>query len=407
MPNLFRNSRGMTLVELLVGLSLTMLLCAMIWKTLDATLSVGFQRWQAETRQSAVQDAERAIRRAMGNPSTLQAPNAGPVMIRPGTSSTSDTLVLLRTEGPPLNLASRPCPNPGCILLLGDHTSEIAPGDLLAVGSTRTGLSFLQVSESPRTYAAPCGSDCGEHLSCVYLPAPLSTTTHVIGAQWTPAGRGDPNAPCPAAVLPDGSRCQERRAPVVMPQRQDPQCGSTGSQILYTEIHLTDRTSLLGFPTAPQPLLESHGPYPRIRAQKVRSTRFWVNETGHVLYRQRDLRIDEEGWNPAEVLAAPILNLQAETLQATDSHWTHGTGIPSSDLIMDTSNPNFRDQSPTDAGLPGYHFLRGYHTLTALRVRLSVPETSDPQDSTAPRILNRWILVSLRPLQDASTLPAS
>lgn len=367
-----RGAAGYTIAELLVALvagGMVLLALARMAETADRVGEAGRAGADARALQGTV---ERVLGRALeeagdGIPSS---PNLGGVGVRRGEAGElpADTLVVLSADGDAMAVAARGCRAAApCVVLVGDRRAALAPGDLVVAGTRTTGLLALQVAGAPAVLHAPCGADCPERMVCTAEPGPLRTFPRIVGSVREPGGVAAPE-PCAHPVLPDGSRCAEVSAPAAAAPAV-PACRLAAAGGVFTEVPLVDRTAALGFPAPPAPLLGGGaGGTPRVRAVRVRASRFWVRGEDAALVRQDGVNASG-AWGRAVRLAGPVAGLRVETLH--DEAWLPGTGVEAADLVPDPANPNhvWRAAPSPGGGEPGGRFLRGHHTVAAVRVR--------------------------------------
>lgn len=394
-----RRGGGFTLVEVLVVLLVASVVGAMAW-TLAQTGSAVHQRElrraDAErTRRNLEASVARALERSAR--AGVSSPNLG--MLRASAASTptgapADTLVLLHAAGAALAVASRPCRSAGggvCLALRGDRAGSVRPGDLLAAGSARAGYRLLQVASADGPYSAPCGAGCPAAAFCAVEAAPGVEVAEVLLGTTHPGGSAAPS--CAESFFPDGSRCVETRVVRTTPPRPRSACSATGARALLTDVHTADRTAALGFPAPREWSALSGGGGPAIAAVPVEPLRVFPAEEGAALAVHVQRGITAGGaWNPPRRAAGPISGFRVEALHQGGSGWSRGDGVDAAGLA---SAPN-RVRSPTPAGgETGLAYLRGYHTLVAVRLEVAVAAT-DGQGRPATEVVR--FLQSLAPL---------
>ncbi|HEX8695577.1 MAG TPA: hypothetical protein VF746_24400 [Longimicrobium sp.] len=401
--------QGFTILELLFTILVGGLFALSLAHLMDTAGRVGEANRSGADARALEWTTERVLRRALeeagaGMPS---APNLGGVGVRTATrtdGTPADTLVVLRGDGDALPVAARPCRAgvPDCIALVGDHRTRLAAGDVLVVGARGTGLAVFQVAEAPEVFYAPCAGDCPERLVCPVTPGPAQSFLRVVGSVRQPGGATSPG-PCPHAFFPDGSRCEEVVQLVPAGVRQEPSCRADGPPSAFTEVHVVDRTVALGFPAPPASLTRGGaGGTPRVRAVKVRASRFWVRATAgdSVLVRQNGLLASGE-WRAAVGVAGPVRGLRVETLHG--GAWRAGAGVGAADLVPSAGNANYVWRgAPAASGLePGAKFLRGHHTVSAVRVRYLYRAASAGHG--LPAVHEAWMVVPTPALLEGGT----
>lgn len=366
---------GFTLIEVVVVLLVVSVLGAMAWTLAQVGTSVHqreLRRADAErTRHNLEASAGRALAQtARGG---VSAPNLG--MLRVGVTNrgaaAADTLVLLRSTGAALPVASRPCRTAGgglCVALRGDRAAEVRPGALLAVGSARAGYRLLQVASSDGPYTAPCGADCPAATFCAVGPAPGISVVEVLVGTRTSTGATAPS--CSESFYPDGSRCVETRVTRTTSPRARSVCSATGAQALFTDVHAVDRTLAIGYPAPREWSALSGGGAPAIAAVPVEPLRLYPVPEGAelALYLQRGITA-AGAWNGARRAAGPLASFRVESQHEGASAWGRGNGVDATALA---SSPNRVTNTIPGAGALGYTYARGYHTLVAVRLEVEV-----------------------------------
>ncbi len=371
-----RSRGGFTLLELLYVLLISILLFHTLARIADVIGAVDGATRTGSDAGTLETTVERVLRRALESAGTglPAAPNLSGVGVRTAAGpdgEPADTLIVLQGDGAAIPVASRPCPGSpaGCVALVGDQRARLREGDLILVGTRTTGLSALQIIGRPAVFYAPCAGDCPERLVCPVTPGPAPSFRRIVGSVRQPGGT-TAAGPCPQAFFPDGSRCEEIEQPASGGPRQEPSCRAQGPSSAFTELRVADRTAMLGFPAPPVALWQGGaGALPRVRAVRVRASRFWVRrEPGRdsVLVRQNSMTLTGE-WQTPVAVAAPVLGLKVETLHG--GGWVAGTG--GADLRPGAGNPNYVwTATPAASGRePAWSFRRGHHTISAVRVR--------------------------------------
>ncbi|MDB4952249.1 MAG: hypothetical protein JWM27_4898 [Gemmatimonadetes bacterium] len=371
---------GFTMIELLVVLVVAAALAGMAW----TLAQVGTSLHRSELRRADAERTRRNVESAVGRAleqaarDGISAPNLGMLRASAATSpdgSPADTLLVLRTTGVALPVASRPCRAgaPGsCIALRGDRTGALRPGTLLVVGSARIGYRLLLAGAVQPAYAAPCGADCVPAAFCPVTLVRGVAVTEVIAGTLAPGGTTAPS--CAESYYPDGSRCVETRAVRAAAPRARSACAPAGTSALYTDVATTDLTAALGFPAPREWSGVSGGGSPAVAAMPVEPARFWTAPDGaeRALLLQRGLTAGGD-WTPARRVAGPLASLQVEAAHEDAAGWSRGDGVDGAGLA---SSPNRSAASSPEAGAVGYTYARGYHTLVAVRVTVAVVGTS-------------------------------
>lgn len=404
------NDRGFTILELLFAILVGGLLALSLARLMESAGRVGDATRSGADQRALEWTVERVLGRALeeagaGMPS---APNLGGVGVKAATrgdGTPADTLVVLRGDGDALTVAARPCPGavPNCIALVGDQHARLAAGDVLVVGTRASGLSAFQVAAAPGVFFAPCAGDCPERLVCPVTPGPAQSFLRVVGSVRQPGGLASA-APCPNAFFADGSRCEEVAQPVAVGVRQEPACRASGPTTAFTEVRVADRTEALGFPPPPVALVRGGaGGTPRVRAVRVRASRFWVRAGpagDTVLVRQNGL-VGSGEWRAPVVVAGPVEGLRVETLHA--GTWRAGAGVSAPELVPSAGNPNYAwHAAPAASGLEaGSAFVRGHHTVSAVRVRYLYRAATAGHG--LPAAHEAWMTVATRALLQGGT----
>ena len=403
-----RDRRGFTLVEVLLVILLGGLLMVTLARVADAIGHVGEANRAGSDARALEWTTDRVLRRALEEAGDRMpsAPNLGGVGVRVATrpdGTAADTLYTLRGDTATLTVATRGCRSPAepCIVLVGDRRSEVEAGDVLVVGGRGTGLAAYQVTATPSVFYAPCAGDCPERLYCPIGAGPLQSFLRVVGSVRQPSGTPS-SAPCAEAYFADGSRCEEVRQPVAAGARQEPACRATGPSSAFTELRVADRTSALGFPAPPVPLTRSGaGGVPMVRAVRVHAARFWVRAAADtVLVRQNDLTSTGD-WRAPVVVAGPILGFRVESLQ--EGTWMSGTGVVPGDLRRAAGNANYEWRAAPEASgtLAGWSFVRGYNTISAVRVQY-LYRTATAANGL-PTTADAWVVVATPSLLEGGT----
>jgi prepilin-type N-terminal cleavage/methylation domain-containing protein len=383
---ILRSRSGFTLLEMLVVLILSVLLFHVLARVAEVIGRVDDATRSGSDARALEATVDGVLRRALdgaGN-GIPAAPNLSGVGVKHATGPAGvslDTLVLLQGEGAAMVTASRSCPDASgdCIALLGDQRSRLRAGDLVLVGTRSTGLAVLQVGEAPTVFYAPCAADCPERLYCPVTTGAASSFPRIVGSIRQPSGSTSPG-PCPQAFFPDGSRCEEVEQAVTAAGQQQPSCRVHAPATPFTAVRVTDRTTALGFPPPGVTLRRSGASAsPKVRAVRVRASRFWVRTlagSDTVLVRQNSLAPSGE-WRTPVPVAGPVLGLHVETLHAGE--WVRGTG--SYDVVPSPGNPNYvANPAPAPSGRePAWRFLRGHHTIGAVRIRYTYRAASASQ----------------------------
>jgi hypothetical protein len=237
-------------------------------------------------------------------------------------------------------------------------------------------MRAYQVAADPTVFYAPCGADCPERLVCSVSTGFLRSFSRVTGSVSSSGGAS--TAPCTQPFMPDGSNCQEVVQTSSPEPIRIPLCRVSVAQSPFTALSLVDRTAVLGFRNPPGMMLRSGASgTPRVRAVRVRASRFWIRATtaDTLLVRQNGLAA-QGFWNDAVPVAGPTVAFTVETLHGEG--WLRGIGVTDDDLEPSTSNPNLSWRvSPAPSGTEaGFAFARGYHTVRAVRVRIRYRTTS-------------------------------
>ena len=371
-----RSRAGFTVIELLVVLVVVAIAGAMAWTLAQVGTSVHLRELRRADVERTRRNLEASVGRALEQTSRagFSAHNLG--MLRAGVANTAtgaaaDTLVLLRSTGPALPVASRPCRVGSasiCVALRGDRADAVRPGDLLAIGSSRVGYRVLQVTSVDGPYAAPCGADCPAATFCSAAAAPGVGVEEVILG--TRSSTGATARSCSESFFPDGSRCVETRAVRTTPPRTASVCSATGAQALFTDLRTTDRTGALGFPPAREWSGISGGGAPAIAAVPVEPLRVYPVAEGAELAIHLARGMAPGGrWNAARRVAGPVASFRVETEHAGAPGWTRGDGVD--DAALATSPNRVTHATPGPEAL-GYTYARGYHTLVAVRLEADV-----------------------------------
>jgi len=365
---------GFTIVELTVTLVLVALIGAALWGLAQVGTSVHqreLRRADSErTRHNVEASAGRALELAAR--AGFSAPNLG--MLRVGVAATAsgapaDTLVLLRAVGPALTVASRACRSAvaageSCVPVQGDRLDRIHPGDVIAVGSSRTGYRLLQVAAVDGPYTASCGADCPAASFCPVSVSPGVSVSEVLLGTSGPAPATAPS--CAESYYPDGSMCVETRVARTTTPRTRSVCSATGATSLYTDLRAVDRTAAIGFPAPREWAGLSAGGAPALAAVPVEPVRIFPTEEApdFALVLQRGLTASG-AWNPSRRVAGPIASFRVETQHQGNAAWYRGDDVDAAGLA---ASPNRSATAVPAAGEVGINYLRGYHTLVGARV---------------------------------------
>lgn len=375
-----RGRAGFTLIEILLAVLIGGLLFLAVARLADAVIRVDAAARSGADARALQITADRALRRALEDAGAgmIASPNLAGVGVKVGRTAAgtpADTLVVLRADGDEVDVAVRACPagTSPCVALLGDRARQFRAGDLIVVGTRSLGMRAYQVADDPAVFYAPCGADCPERLVCSVSPGPLRSFPRVVGS--VSSSGGSSTAPCAQPYLPDGSRCQEviqSSAPAPM---RVPFCRVRVEQSPFTALRLADLTTTLGFPAPPGMLLQSgSGGSPRVRAVRVRASRFWIraDPSDTLLVRQNGFA-SAGVWSDPVPVAGPAAWMSVETLHGTG--WFRGVGVTAADLEPVTGNANlsWRESPAPTATEAGFAFIRGYHTVRAVRVRIRYP----------------------------------
>lgn len=372
-----RGRAGFTLIEILLAVLIGGLLFLAVARLADTLVRVDAAARAGSDARALQITTDRVLRRALEDAGAgmMSSPNlagVGAVVGRTAAGSPADTLVVLRAEADQVDVAARACPGAAspCVALPGDHSRQFSAGDLVVVGTRALGMRAYQVASDPAVFYAPCGADCPERLVCSVSPGPLRSFPRVTGSVTSSGGAS--TAPCTQPYMPDGSSCQE----VVQASSPEPVrvpfCRLSVAQSPFTALPLVDRTAVLGFRDAPSMMLQSGAiGSPRVRAVRVRASRFWMRTAASDTLLVRQNGLDSGGaWKQAVPVAGPAVAFTVETLHGEG--WFRGIGVSDADLEPVTSNANLSWRlSPAPSGTEaGFAFSRGYHTVRAVRVRI-------------------------------------
>ncbi len=371
-----RSTEGFTLIELLGVLVITAVIATGVWSVTESVTRGQVRSMEDADRGAAAAAIERVLRDAIrqATAGTLASPNAGPVQV---VVAESDTLLLLRAEGAPMTVSTRPCAGGGaCVHLVGDHRGVLEPGEVLLVSTPAMGARVYRVAAGPRVTRAPCGADCPEEVACPSFADEAAADAEVVTASvlYVPGAPASPRSgPCEQTYYADGSRCAEVRTAVPV-ARRNWRCKVRATVSAYTQVPVAEVA--FQFPAgAALPAQSGAALTPRVRAQPVTPSRFYVSRTGArsapLLMRQTGL--DGSGaWKPATPVGGPVTALEVETLHAGETTWRRGVGVDEAALEHSSSNPNYLYASSA-SGEPGFAFRRGYHDVGAVRVRFTMP----------------------------------
>lgn len=373
--SLARSRAGFTLIELIVVLLVASIVAAMAWTLAQVGTSVHLSELRRADAERTRRNLETSVGRALEQTARagFSAPNLG--MLRTGLANTADgapadTLILLRSIGAALPVASRACRVASasiCITLRGDRANAVRPGVLLAVGSSRVGYRLLQVTSVDGPYAAPCGADCPAATFCSVAG---STGIPVVEVLLGTRSTGGAAPSCSESFYPDGSRCQETRAVRTTAPRTRSVCSATGAQALFTDLRTTNRTAALGYPAAREWSGVSGGGAPAVAAVPVEPLRLFTAPEGSALAVHLTRGLTAGGsWNAARRVAGPVASFRVETQHLGAPGWTRGDGVDAATLAV---IPNRVTHTVPGAGALGYTYARGYHTLVAVRLETDV-----------------------------------
>jgi prepilin-type N-terminal cleavage/methylation domain-containing protein len=372
-----RSRTGFTLVELLVVLVVVAIAGAMAWTLAQVGTSVHLRELRRADMERTRRNLETSVGRALEQTGRAGFSAHNLAMLRAGVANTAsgaaaDTLVLLRSTGAALPVASRPCRVAGasvCVALRGDRADAVRPGDLLAVGSSRVGYRVLQVTSVEGPYAAPCGADCPAASFCAAgASSPGVGVVEVMLGTHSSGGAVAPS--CSESFFPDGSRCVETRAIRTTPPRTRSVCSATGAQALFTDLRASDRTGALGFPPAREWSGISGGGAPAVAAVPVEPLRLYPVAEGAELALHLARGMAPGGrWNDARRVAGPVASFRVETAHAGIPGWTRGDGVDHAALA---TSPNRVTHTAPGPDALGYTYARGYHTIVAARLETDV-----------------------------------
>jgi hypothetical protein len=101
------------------------------------------------------------------------------------------------------------------------------------------------------------------------------------------------------------------------------------------------------------------------------------------------------------VVAGPVLGIRVETLHG--DVWRTGSGVAASDLVPAAGNPNYLWRgAPGASGMePGAEFLRGHHTVAAVRIRYLYRAASAGHG--LPSLREAWMVVRTHALLAGGT----
>lgn len=379
-------SAGFTLIEVLGVLVITAVIATGVWSVTESVTRGHVQAMNDDDRGTAVAAIDAVLRNALRQATlgTLAAPNAGPVQVMvAGSGATSaDTLLVLRAEAAAITNSTRPCPGGGaCLLLVGDHSAVIAPGEVLLVSAPAMGARVYRVTGAPRATRAGCGADCEEEVACPTFTDEVADDIVVVTTatyRASPAAAPVTYPACTQTYYEGGASCTETRDTVPAPRpKRRWSCQARGRVSGYTEVPVAELTTALGFPDVGSPTQSGAALTPRVRTQRVTASRFFVRRDGTrgapVLVRQTGL--DGDGaWNAAAPVGGPVAMLEVETLHTGETAWRRGVGVDAAALVHSTANANYVYTAfPTAAADAGFAFRRGYHDVGAVRVRFTVP----------------------------------
>jgi prepilin-type N-terminal cleavage/methylation domain-containing protein len=393
-----RSQGGFTLVELLVVLLAVSILGGMAWTLAQVGTSVHLRELRRADAERTRRNVETSLGRALDQTARagFSSPNFG--MLRAGVANTAagapaDTLVLLRSTGAALPVASRPCRSASasvCITLRGDRADRVRAGDVLAVGSSRVGYRLLQVTSIDGPYAAPCGADCPAATFCSVARSPGVNVVEVILGT---SNSGGTAASCSESFFPDGSRCTETRVTRTTPPRTRSVCSATGAQAIFTDLRAADRTAALGYPPAREWSAISGGGAPAVAAVPVEPIRVHPAPERSELAIHLARGLTAAGtWNAARRVAGPVASFLVETQHEGTPGWSRGDGVDPATLA---TSPNRVTHTSPGADALGYTYVRGYHTMLAVRLETDVVGMNREGTRTTEPIR---ILQSLAPL---------
>jgi hypothetical protein len=369
-----RGTRGFAAIDVVFALLLTGIVLTAVW---DLWRTVGDEQlsvWAESDRRGADLAVERELGEALAAAGEGMRSSANLGGLHVVRAAPSDTVYTLRASGAAMRVAARGCragaPG-GCVVLLGDHRRDLAPGMAVALGTTGTGMEVLLVADAPSAFSAPCGADCIERILCDFAAAPAADATDVGGSLTVPPGGGPPlpsAEPCPQPVLADGSRCTETETRVAVSAPAPDRCVVSGPAATYTEVRLAEVGTAWAFPRAPVPPARRAGaggtPAPLL--QPVAVSRFWVRGSDSTLVREAD-PTPGGGWARSRSVAAPVLSLRAWVLHAGGDRWVPGLGLDEG--FLEHAGPSAsRAAGPADDAPRAWELTRGYHTVAAVRV---------------------------------------
>lgn len=372
-----RGRSGSSLIEILLAVLIGGLLFLALARLADTVVRVdGAARAGSDARALQI-TTDRVLRRALEDAGAgmMSSPNlagVGAVVGRTSGGAPADTLVVLRADGDHADVAARGCPAAAapCVALPGDHARQFRAGDLVLVGTRALGMRAYQVAADPSVFYAPCGADCPERLVCSVSPGPLRSFPRVAGSVTSSGGAS--TSPCAQPYMPDGSSCREVVQTSTPGPIGVPFCRLSVAQSPFTALPLVDRTAVLGFRAAPGAMLQSGATgTPRVRAVRVRASRFWMRSAAADTLLVRQNGLDSRGqWNSAVPVGGRAAAFTVETLQGTG--WVRGIGVSDDDLAPVTTNSNLAWRlSPAPSGTEaGFAFAQGYHTVRAVRARI-------------------------------------
>lgn len=382
-----RRSRGFTLLETIVAVSVAAVLVGIIATVVsmiarnkrDLVARGEMVGTTVQTEEVLRRDIERAGHRLF---STYNVSGVNAIVTDPNTTP-SDTLILLLARGRAILNSSKPCSMLGgsdCMVLVGDVTQELAAGDLVLTGNPQLGGRILQITDVRGPITLPCGTDCaGERIATTRITTGVILDSVVVSRTiiWKDGRETTEAGACPALEQnPAWDRCIEHKELRTVGESVTIGGAQTaGGLWTYTEVAFVDRTSdPFGYPTATTWTSQS-GSYgiPAVYTQLIDFARYYVDSRGGdrpMLVRQGTITPNGR-FGPAEPVAFGVDNLRVYTQHRGTPSFVRGVGLKQSDLMPDAGNPNYRETSSIGSGAVtrGYEFLQSYMTIASVRVQ--------------------------------------
>lgn len=376
------------MVELALGVALGTLVILAAWGLFVSARKEQMTNQRMASAGTELQAVQEALTRDLyeAGLDMFSAWNLSAVNVKTGGTAEepTDTLLVLRAESAGFRASSYGCGSGAgeCVAVVGDVSAEIHEGDILVVGSERTGARIVEVSDVSAAYSEGCGSDCQEALNCGdQVVGSVNALVSMGSTLYTQAGDTIVSgAACTAPYLSDGSRCENSLVIQSVGSAVAQVCSVAASPVTsYTDISYVDRTTTFGYPAFGGFTSRSGARgIPAVWVQKVSFRRYYVRaEVGGSTTLVAEMGMSNGVFTTAVPVASSIEKFRAQIAHENaggPGAFERGMTITADSLAFDAANTNFtRNLTSVSSGaVPGFTFARSYRTISAVRLTYDV-----------------------------------